>query len=47
MHSSGIYAEEITGKAYDARILRRFAGSVKPYRGAITIVLLVLPLVAA
>lgn len=47
MHHGGIYAEEITGKAYDARILARFARSVKPYRGAIAVVMAVLPLVAA
>lgn len=47
MRHGGIYAEEITGKAYDTRILRRFARYVKPYRGAIIVVLLVLPLVAA
>jgi len=47
MHSSGIYAEEITGKAYDSRILARFARYVKPYRASIIIVLLILPLVAA
>lgn len=47
MHHGGIYAEEITGKAYDARILARFARSIKPYRGAITVVLVILPLVAA
>lgn len=47
MHHGGTYAEEITGKAYDARILARFARTVKPYRGAITVVLVILPLVAA
>jgi len=47
MHSGGIYAEEITGKAYDSRILARFARYVKPYRASIIIVLLILPLVAA
>jgi ATP-binding cassette, subfamily B, multidrug efflux pump len=47
MRSGSIYAEEITGKAYDVRILTRFARYVKPYRGAIIVVLVVLPLVAA
>ena len=47
MRHGGIYAEEITGKAYDTRILKRFASYVKPYRGAIIAVLTVLPLVAA
>jgi ATP-binding cassette, subfamily B, multidrug efflux pump len=47
MRNGSIYAEEITGKAYDVRILTRFARYVKPYRGAIIVVLVVLPLVAA
>ena len=47
MRHGGIYAEEITGKAYDMRILSRFARYVKPYRGAIVVVLLILPLVAS
>src|ERR1035438_2088575 len=47
MHHGGIYAEEITGKAYAARILARFARSVKPYRGSIAVVMVILPLVAA
>ncbi len=47
MHPGGIYAEEITGKAYDTRILMRFARYVKPYRAAIVTTLLVLPLTAA
>lgn len=47
MHHGGIYAEEIAGKAYDTRLLLRFARSVAPYRTAIITVLLILPLVAA
>jgi ATP-binding cassette subfamily B multidrug efflux pump len=47
MHHSGIYAEEIAGKAYDTRILGRFARYVSPYRASIIAVLLILPLVAA
>ncbi len=47
MHHGGIYAEEITGKAYDNRILSRFAKYVKPYSTSIIAVLLILPLVAA
>ena len=47
MHHGGIYAEEIAGKAYDARILARFFRYVSPYRTSIIVVLLVLPLVAA
>ena len=46
MHHGGIYAEEITGKAYDNRILSRFAKYVKPYSASIIAVLLILPLVA-
>ncbi|MBK5274964.1 MAG: ABC transporter ATP-binding protein [Desulfuromonadales bacterium] len=47
MHHGGIYAEEIAGKAYDTRILTRFARYVAPYRASIVTVLLILPLVAA
>lgn len=47
MHHGGIYEEEIAGKAYDTRILTRFARYVSPYRASIAIVLLILPLVAA
>ncbi len=47
MHHGGIYAEEITGKAYDNRLLSRFAKYVKPYSASIIAVLLILPLVAA
>ena len=47
MHHGGIYAEEIAGKAYDTRILARFARYVSPYRASIVTVLLILPLVAA
>lgn len=47
MRPGGIYAEEITGKAYDTRIMMRFARYVKPYRASIVVVLFVLPLVAA
>ena len=47
MHHGGIYEEEIAGKAYDTALLRRFARYVAPYRLSITIVVLILPLVAA
>ena len=47
MHQSGIYEEEIAGKAYDTALLRRFARYVTPYRFAIIVVVLILPLVAA
>ncbi len=47
MHNSGIYEEEIAGKAYDGRLLKRFFAYVSPYRMSIVLVLLILPLVAA
>ena len=47
MHHGGIYEEEIAGKAYDRVLLRRFARYVLPYRLSISIVVLILPLVAA
>ncbi len=47
MHNSGIYEEEIAGKAYDTALLRRFARYVVPYRLSIMVVVLILPLVAA
>ncbi|MEI6826936.1 MAG: ABC transporter ATP-binding protein [Desulfuromonadales bacterium] len=47
MHHGGIYEEEIAGRAYDTVLLRRFARYVAPYRFAIIVVVLILPLVAA
>jgi ATP-binding cassette subfamily B protein len=47
MHHGGIYDEEIAGKAYDTAMLKRFARYVAPYRLSITVVVLILPLVAA
>jgi ATP-binding cassette subfamily B protein len=47
MQHGGIYAEEITGRAYDTRILLRFGRYVRPYSRAIAVVLVTLPLVAA
>lgn len=47
MHRSSIFEEEIAGKAYDTRILSRFARYVIPYRFTILFVLLILPIVAA
>jgi len=47
MHHGGIYEEEIAGKAYDTRLLARFARYVAPYRTAIAAVLVTIPLVAA
>ena len=46
MHHSGIYEEEIAGKAYDTALLRRFVRYVLPYRLSIAVVVLILPLVA-
>ncbi|QEM69188.1 ABC transporter ATP-binding protein [Geobacter sp. FeAm09] len=47
MHHGGIYEEEIAGKAYDTRLLTRFARYVAPHRTAIVAVLVTIPLVAA
>lgn len=47
MHFGGIYEDEIVGKMYDRRLMRRFIRYVVPYRRAIVVALLVLPLVAA
>ncbi|MDD2540812.1 MAG: ABC transporter ATP-binding protein [Desulfuromonadaceae bacterium] len=47
MHHGGIYEEEITGKAYDTSLLKRFARYVAPYRLSVMVVLFILPLVAA
>lgn len=47
MHFGGIYEDEIVGKMYDRRLMRRFIRYVGPYRRAIVVALLVLPLVAA
>lgn len=47
MHHGGIYAEEITGKVYDTKLLLRFVKYVQPYRLTVVLVLLILPLVAA
>jgi ATP-binding cassette subfamily B protein len=47
MHHGGIYEEEITGKAYDRALLKRFVCYVAPYRFSIGLVVLLLPLVAA
>lgn len=46
MHHGGIYAEEISGKVYDTRLLNRFIRYIKPYLLTIFLVLLILPLVA-
>jgi ATP-binding cassette, subfamily B, multidrug efflux pump len=47
MHFGGIYEDEIVGKMYDRRLMRRFIRYVLPYRRMIVVALLMLPLVAA
>lgn len=47
MHFGGIYEDEIVGKMYDRRLMRRFIRYVLPYRRLIVAALLLLPLVAA
>ncbi len=47
MHSHGIYEDEIVGKAYDRRLLWRFARYLRPYRWVVFFVLCILPLTTA
>src|SRR5512144_3208442 len=47
MHFNGIYEDEIVGKAYDRRLLWRFAGYLRPYLGLVAVVLCILPLTTA
>ncbi len=47
MHSTGIYADEIVGKAYDRKLLWRFAGYLRPYRSLVAGTLCILPLTTA
>jgi ATP-binding cassette subfamily B multidrug efflux pump len=47
MHFGGIYEDEIVGKMYDRRLMRRFIRYVLPYRRLIVASLLLLPLIAA
>lgn len=47
MHHGGLYEEAITGKAYDTRLLRRFAAFLGPYRLAVGTILCLLPLTTA
>ena len=44
MSASGFHEEEILGKAYDARLMKRLMGYIKPYRWyvALAVVLLLL-----
>jgi len=47
MHFNGIYEDEIVGKAYDRRLLWRFAGYLRPYLWLVAAVLCILPLTTA
>jgi ATP-binding cassette subfamily B multidrug efflux pump len=46
MHFGGLHEDDIAGKAYDRRLMRRFAGYLHPHRATILGVLLLLPLIA-
>ena len=47
MHSSGIYADEIVGKAYDRALMGRFLAYLRPYRWQFLLTLSILPLTTA
>ncbi|PKO30566.1 MAG: antibiotic ABC transporter ATP-binding protein [Betaproteobacteria bacterium HGW-Betaproteobacteria-9] len=47
MHSHGIYADEIVGKAYDRKLLVRFLAYLRPYSWLVVTVLCILPLTTA
>ena len=47
MHFGGIYEDEIVGKMYDRKLMKRFFRYILPYRRQLTAALLLLPLVAA
>jgi ATP-binding cassette subfamily B protein len=47
MHSHGIYEDEIVGKAYDRKLLLRFAAYLRPYLWLVVAVLCILPLTTA
>jgi ATP-binding cassette, subfamily B, multidrug efflux pump len=47
MHFGGIYEDEIVGKMYDRRLMRRFVRYVLPYRRLMVVTLILLPLMAA
>jgi len=47
MHSHGIYADEIVGKAYDRKLLLRFVAYLRPYLWIVAVVLCILPLTTA
>ena len=46
MHYGGLHEDDIAGKAYDRRLVRRFAGFLHPQLRTILLVLLLLPLIA-
>jgi ATP-binding cassette subfamily B multidrug efflux pump len=47
MHFGGIYEDEIVGKMYDRKLMKRFFRYIMPYRRQLAGALLLLPLVAA
>lgn len=47
MHSHGIYADEIVGKAYDRKLFMRFIAYLRPYTWLVVTVLCILPLTTA
>jgi ATP-binding cassette subfamily B protein len=47
MHFGGIYEDEIVGKAYDRRLMWRFARYLRPYLWLVACVLCILPLTTA
>jgi ATP-binding cassette subfamily B protein len=47
MHSHGIYEDEIVGKAYDRKLLLRFARYLRPYAWLVVLVVCILPLTTA
>jgi len=46
MHFGGIYEDEIVGKMYDRKLMRRFVRYILPYRRMIAVALSMLPLMA-
>ncbi|GFO58774.1 xenobiotic ABC transporter ATP-binding protein [Geomonas silvestris] len=46
MHFGGIYEDEVVGKMYDRKLMRRFVRYIAPYRRLIWVVLVMLPIMA-
>lgn len=46
MHFGGIYEDEVVGKMYDRKLMRRFVRYIAPYRRLIAVVLFMLPIMA-